>query len=73
VLLCPQDYNTKLFDFSMVSGGMFPDRNKVRLDALCGYTGGCIGYVSTCFAYTGMSTYFFFFDKYTGMSTYCIH
>lgn len=52
-IMLDKDYNTKLFDFSMVSGGMFPDRNKVRLHALRGYTSGCIGYVDTCFAYTG--------------------
>ncbi|GLT86885.1 hypothetical protein SLE2022_049950 [Rubroshorea leprosula] len=39
-LILDQDHNLKLFDFGMISGGIFPDRTKRRE-----YVRGCIGYI----------------------------
>lgn len=48
-IMLDKDYNAKLFDFSMISGGIFPDRR----DEIYPLNLGCYGYIDPAFAVKG--------------------
>ncbi|XP_073279633.1 probable serine/threonine-protein kinase PBL17 [Primulina huaijiensis] len=48
-ILLEEDHNPKLCDFGMITGGIFPDRTKVKKEVVI----GCYGYIDAYAAYRG--------------------
>ncbi|XP_073157665.1 probable serine/threonine-protein kinase PBL28 [Henckelia pumila] len=46
-ILLDKDYNPKLCDFGMITGGIFPDRTKIKIEVVI----GCYGYIDAHAAY----------------------